>query len=308
MIDAWLAADPRLKASVIHKRLVAEHGFTGHYQRVKLYVADARQRLARDTDGDDRLSGLHRRFEVVVGAQAQVDWGDEGAILLEAGIVKVYSFHTTLSYSRDPFCCFTTSQDLGTFIDCHRRAFAHFGGVPGSIVDDRTKTVVKRHVAPREAVPLHPKAAAFAAHYGFIIDVLAAYRPTGKGRVERQVAIVRDHVLAGRSFDSLAELDAGFAEWVPIRPGRCTAPTVSSSGCAPRWIMRRCVPDDDPRMINPRRYRMASARPRRRTRRRRNWPSSSVNRRARTGVDMTHLDPPPTRSRVHRPSPRITHR
>ena len=90
-------------------------------------------------------------------------------------------------------------------------------GVPGSIVYDRTKTVVRRHVAPREAVPLHPEAAAFAEHYGFVIDVLAAYRPTGKGRVERQVAIVRDHVLAGRSFASLAELDAAFTGWVPIR-------------------------------------------------------------------------------------------
>ena len=53
-----------------------------------------------------------------------------------------------LSYSRDPFCCFTTSQDLATFFDCHRRAFAHFGGVPMTIVYDRTKTVVRRHVAP----------------------------------------------------------------------------------------------------------------------------------------------------------------
>ena len=78
------------------------------------------------------MQGLHRRFEVVAGAQAQVDWGDEGAVLLESGIAKVYSFHMTLSYSRDPFCCFVTSQDLGTFFDCHRRAFAHFGGVPGS--------------------------------------------------------------------------------------------------------------------------------------------------------------------------------
>jgi hypothetical protein len=40
-------------------------------------------------------------------------------------------------------------------------------------------------------VPLDPEAAAFADHYGFTIDVLAAYRPTGKGRVERQVNIVR---------------------------------------------------------------------------------------------------------------------
>ncbi len=47
------------------------------------------------------------------------------------GIPKVYSFHMTLSYSRDPFCCFTTSQDLQTFFDCHRRAFAHFGGYVG---------------------------------------------------------------------------------------------------------------------------------------------------------------------------------
>lgn len=67
------------------------------------------------------------------------------------------------------------------------------------------------------AVPLHPEAAAFAEHYGFAIDVLAAYRPTGKGRVERQVSIVRDHVLAGRDFASVAELDGAFAAWLPIR-------------------------------------------------------------------------------------------
>src|SRR4051812_29165936 len=122
-----------------------------------------------------------------------------------------------LSHSRDPFCCFTTRMDLATFWDCHRRAFAHFGGVPGAIVYDRTKTVIRRHVAPGIPVPLHPEAAAFADHYGFTIDVLAAYRPTGKGRVERQVNIVREHVLAGRGFDSLAEADAAFTDWLGIR-------------------------------------------------------------------------------------------
>jgi len=126
----------------------------------------------------------------------------------------------TLSHSRDPFTCFTTSMDLATFWDCHRRAFAHFGGVPGSIVYDRTKTVIKRHVAPGVAVPLHPEAAAFAEHYGFSIDVLAAYRPTGKGRVERQVNITRDHVIAGRRFDAIAELDGAFEAWLPIRRGQ----------------------------------------------------------------------------------------
>lgn len=219
VVEAWLRADPTMKGTVVHERLVAEHGFTGHYQRVKMFLAEARPRIAAELiDRDENpLSGLHRRFEVVPGAQAQVDWGEEGDLLAHVGIPTVYSFHMTLSYSRDPFCCFTTSMDLATFWDCHRRAFAHFGGVAGSIVYDRTKTVIKRHVAPRQAVPLHPEAAAFADHYGFTIDVLAAYRPTGKGRVERQVNIVRDHVLAGRSFDSIAELDGAFAGWLPIR-------------------------------------------------------------------------------------------
>ncbi|MEV8529749.1 IS21 family transposase [Streptomyces sp. NPDC052000] len=218
LIDAMLRAEILLKGAVVHERLVAEYGFAINYQRVKMYLQEARPRIAEELGiSPGQLAGLHRRFEVVPGAQAQVDWGDEGKILAHVGIPKVYSFHMTLSYSRDPFCCFTTSQDLATFFDCHRQAFAHFGGVPMSIVYDRTKTVVRRHVAPGEAVPLHPEAVAFAGHYDFDPDVLAAYRPTGKGRVERQVLIVRDHVLAGRAFSSIEEMNSAFTAWVPLR-------------------------------------------------------------------------------------------
>lgn len=221
VVDAWLAKDITMRASVIHERLVAEHDFGGSYQRVKLYVAEARPRIAAEQGLPGPLSGLHRRFETTAGAQAQVDWGTESRSIAKApGVRYVYSFHMTLSYSRDPFCCFTTSLDLGTFFGCHTRAFAHFGGVPGSIVYDRTKTVVRRHVAPGKAVPIHPEAAAFAEHYGFAIDVLAARRPTGKGRVERQVLIVREHVLAGREFADLDELDSAFGDWLPIRRGQ----------------------------------------------------------------------------------------
>jgi transposase len=108
---------------VVHERLVAEYGFTGHYQRVKMFLAEARPRIAAElTDRDENpLSGLHRRFEVVPGAQPQVDWGDEEDLLAHVGIPTVYSFHMVLSHSRDPFSCFTTSMDLATFWDCHRR-------------------------------------------------------------------------------------------------------------------------------------------------------------------------------------------
>jgi transposase len=210
LIDAWLRRQPKLKASVIWERLVAEHGFQGHYQRVKVYVRENRARL---TEAEPEPAGFHRRFEVLAGAQAQVDWGDEGEIATATGPLRVSSFHMTLAYSRDPFCCFTAAQDLGTFWDCHRRAFAHFGGVPATIVYDRTKTVVRRHVGRGQATPLHPEAVAFASHYDFTIWLAAPYRAQTKGRVERQVEIVRSHVLDGRSFVSLGELDAAFATW-----------------------------------------------------------------------------------------------
>ncbi len=184
LIDAWLRRQPKLKASVIHERLVAEHGFTGHYQRVKVYVRENRARL---TEAEPEPAGFHRRFEVLPGAQAQVDWGDEGEIQTATGPLRVSSFHLTLAYSRDPFCCFTA------------------------------KTVVRRHVGRGQQAPLHPEAVAFAGHYDFAIWLAAPYRAQTKGRVERQVEIVRSHVLAGRSFASLGELDAAFATWLPIR-------------------------------------------------------------------------------------------
>lgn len=89
--------------------------------------------------------------------------------------------------------------------------------MPATIVYDRTKTVVRRHVGRGRATPLHPEAVAFASHYNFAIWLAAPYRAQTKGRVERQVEIVRSHVLAGRSFASLGELDAAFAAWLPHR-------------------------------------------------------------------------------------------
>ena len=89
--------------------------------------------------------------------------------------------------------------------------------------------MIRRHVGSGVALPLHPEAAAFADHYSFAIDVLAAYRPTGKGRVGRQVTTVCDHVLVGRSFVSIAQLDGIFASWLPIRRGQVHRTTAMSS-------------------------------------------------------------------------------
>lgn len=84
VVDAMLRADLTIRAATIHERLVAEYGFTHSYQRVKMYVAQARPRIGAESGTDvqaERMRGLHRRFEVTPGAQAQVDWGEEGGLL-----------------------------------------------------------------------------------------------------------------------------------------------------------------------------------------------------------------------------------
>ena len=48
VIDGWLRAEVLLKGTVIHERLVAEYGFTGNYQRVKMYLQEARPRIAAE--------------------------------------------------------------------------------------------------------------------------------------------------------------------------------------------------------------------------------------------------------------------
>ena len=103
VVEGWLRADLRIKGTVVHERLVVDYGFTGNYQRVKMFLAEARPRIAAalEESDDNPLRGLHRRFEVVPGAQAQVDWGDEGDLLAHIGIPAVYSFHMVLSHSRD---------------------------------------------------------------------------------------------------------------------------------------------------------------------------------------------------------------
>ena len=48
MIDAWLRAELLLKGTVIYERLAGEYGFAGNYQRVKIYLQEARPRIAAE--------------------------------------------------------------------------------------------------------------------------------------------------------------------------------------------------------------------------------------------------------------------
>lgn len=104
----------------------------------------------------------------------------------------------TLSYSRHKFVRFVFRQDIDTWLDCHERAFAFFGGVPQRIILDNLKSGV---IKPDIYDPTLNRAYAdMERHFGFVADPARVRTPKHKGKVERAVPIVRKHLLAGRIF------------------------------------------------------------------------------------------------------------
>lgn len=207
-IDQWLASEPRLLSTRIHQDLVRDYGFTGGYDTVRRYVERSRPKPEPRTE---------ERFETRCGFQAQVDWSHEQPIRTSSGLeLPLYCFHMVLGHSRDAFCALTGSQDLVTFWACHRAAFTHFGGVPHTLLYDRTKTVVRTHVG-REVRPceriFHPEALASAHHYGFTMRLCQPYRPRTKGKVESDVAYVRERLLRAHAFTSYEQANREWRAW-----------------------------------------------------------------------------------------------
>ena len=71
------------------------------------------------TGDENPLAGQHRRLETVPGAQAEVDWGDEGALLGHAGIARKYRLAsgswTVLVQRADNANTVTATHDDWTF-------------------------------------------------------------------------------------------------------------------------------------------------------------------------------------------------
>lgn len=147
------------------------------------------------------------------GREAQVDFGYVG-LMRDSKTQrhrKAYAFVMTLSHSRYRFVRFVFTQDVATWIDCHLRAFHFFGGVPEIIVIDNLKAGV---IKPDLYDPVINRAfGELERHYGFVVDPTRVRTPKHKGKVERSVPIVRQQVIAGRTFKDIEEANQYALHW-----------------------------------------------------------------------------------------------
>jgi hypothetical protein len=152
-------------------------------------------------------------LEVLPGNQAQVDFCYVGRMKdpLSGKTPKAYAFIVTLSFSRYRFVRFVFRQDIKTWIDCHIRAFHFFGGVPHTMLLDNLKAGVL--LAEIYDPTINRSYAELERHYQFIADPTKVRTPEHKGKVERSVQIVRQQILAGRTFEDIEKANEYALKW-----------------------------------------------------------------------------------------------
>ncbi len=127
------------------------------------------------------------RFEIMPGEQAQVDWAQIGG-----GKNPIYAFVMILGYSRYAYVYFTDNRRQETFIECHKKAFSFFQGVPKTILYDNLKSVVlQRNAYGKGEHKLHQGFLDFAKEQGFNPILCKPYRAKTKGKVERFIGYLK---------------------------------------------------------------------------------------------------------------------
>jgi transposase len=202
LVEAWLTEGIEVRA--IHRLLTEQHGFTGSYSAVRRFAA-----AFRPAAPDACV-----RVETAPGEEAQIDFGTVGRLLDPAtGKERVaYCFVMTLCYSRHQYVEFVLDQTIPTWIGCHQRAFAHFGGTVERLVIDNLKAAVIK--AALEDGVLGSAYRQMARHYDVLIAPCRPRTPEHKGKVESGVHYVQRNLWPGLAGKTLAAANMAAREWV----------------------------------------------------------------------------------------------
>lgn len=193
--------DRGLSAQRIFQDLRVETAFTGSYASVKRFV--------RSLCATTPLP--FRRMECAPGEEAQVDFG-AGPWVIEDGCKRrSHIFRIKLSHSRKGYSEGVLRQSTDSFIQALENAWHDFGGVTATLVIDNLKAAVTR--ADWFDPEIHPKLAAFARHYGFVILPTRPRTPRHKGKVESDIKYVKNNGLKDRDITTLADLNRHLAHW-----------------------------------------------------------------------------------------------
>lgn len=210
-ITQWIGEG--LQGTTIHAALCRNHGYTGSYSAVRRF-------LQAHAATQPLITTMRLHFDP--GDAVQVDFG-AGPLIPHARTgeaLKTWFFVMTLCWSRHQYAELVLDQSVATWLGCHRRAFAWFGGVPQRIIIDNPKCAITR--ACNTDPTVQRAYAECAEGYGFRISPCPPRDPQKKGIVEAGVKYVKRSFMPLRDFRDLVDANRQLREWVLSEAGTRT--------------------------------------------------------------------------------------
>ncbi|MDP9096686.1 MAG: IS21 family transposase, partial [Pseudomonadota bacterium] len=189
------------------QELASELGIVISLRTVERAVSHLRRELAAEA-----LATV--RFETPPGRQLQIDFGQRRIAIDDEAPGRVYLFVATLGYSRRVYAAAFRNERQSAWLEGIEGAFRHFGGLPGELLLDNARALVKHHDAATREVEFNDRLHAFARYWDVRPIACAPYRARTKGKDERGVGYVKNNAVAGRRFASWGALEAHLAWWM----------------------------------------------------------------------------------------------
>ena len=211
IVDQWLEADrkvPRKQrhtAKRIFDRLKEEHGFTGGYTSVKVYVRMKKQLMRMQQDGYIPLEHLP--------GDAQADFGEFLFYDAEGSEQKGYALTISFPYSNKGFTQAFPSQNQECLLEGMKRIFEYIGGTPRHLRFDNMSTAVVQVLKGNERV-LTDGFNRFMLHYRFQAEFCNPASGNEKGNVENKVGYSRRNAFVPvPTISSFEEFNKSLWEW-----------------------------------------------------------------------------------------------
>lgn len=194
LIEEWYQEHPYLQAQQVYTRLKS-YGYSGGYSILSVHTRKYRRKSKKP---------VFHELTFLPGEEAQVDWA---LWRLPSGIV--YGFIFLLAWSRYVYVRFYPRCTMEFFLDGHIGAFREIGGVPRKCRYDNLSSVVTKRTPE---LKLNAGFMDFCRHYSFGVHPCTPRRANEKGRVERVIRDIKDH-LRVTACETIAELNKQVSLW-----------------------------------------------------------------------------------------------
>jgi hypothetical protein len=134
--------------------------------------------------------------------------------------VRVFLLVAVLSYSRRLYVHAFLNERGDDWREGIAGAFAHFGGVPRTLLGDNARALVLGRDRATGTVSFHPAYLAFCHDWDVQPRTCAPYRARTKGKTEAGVKYVKRNALADQAFDSFSALEQHLAAWMALADQR----------------------------------------------------------------------------------------